>query len=88
LAVDSSWVATYLDLGWLGVVVGASVIIILLTMAATHVPGPQRGVAFFLVLYCLVSSMTETGLGDASPYLLDLAVATSLLLSRPVRGGS
>jgi hypothetical protein len=88
LAVDSSWVATYLDLGWLGVLVGASLIIVLLTMAATHVPGPQRGVALFLVLYCLVSSLTETGLGDASPYLLDLAVATSLLLPRPLRGAS
>ena len=29
--------------------------------------------------YCLVASITETGLGDASPYLLELTVAASLL---------
>ena len=30
---------------------------------------------------CIVSSYTEVGLGDASPYLLHLAVATSLLVA-------
>lgn len=86
LAVDSSWVATYLDLGWFGVVIGASLLLLLLVMAATHVPGPRRAVALFLILYCLASSITETGLGDASPYLLDLAVAASLLVREPNRG--
>ncbi len=32
-----------------------------------------------LILYCLATSYTEVGLGDASPYLLHLAVAASLL---------
>ena len=36
-------------------------------------------VAVFLVVYCTIASFTETGLGDASPYVLDLAVAASLL---------
>ncbi|MFF3879093.1 O-antigen ligase domain-containing protein, partial [Streptomyces sp. NPDC001978] len=29
--------------------------------------------------YCAIASYTEAGLGDASPYLLHLAVAASLL---------
>jgi hypothetical protein len=35
----------------------------------------------FLVVYCAVASYTEVGLGDASPYLLHLVVAASLLAS-------
>ena len=35
--------------------------------------------ALFLVTYCLIASITETGLGDASPYLLELIIAASLL---------
>jgi hypothetical protein len=31
----------------------------------------------------VVASFTETGLGDASPYLLDLAVAASLVVVPP-----
>jgi hypothetical protein len=30
-----------------------------------------------------VASFTEVGLGDASPYLLDLTVAASLLVAPP-----
>lgn len=87
LPIDSNWVATYLDQGWFGLVVEASILLVLLLMAATHVRGPQRAVALFLVVYCLVASITETGLGTASPYVLDLAVAASLL-ARPLRGRS
>ena len=36
----------------------------------------------FLIVYCIVASYTEVGLGDASPYLLNLAVAASLLVPR------
>jgi hypothetical protein len=79
LPIDSSWVATYLDQGWLGMVVCASVLLLLLTIAATSVRSPQRAVALFLIVYCLVASITETGLGAPSPYLLDLTVAAALL---------
>jgi hypothetical protein len=37
------------------------------------------------VVYCLVSSITETGLGIASSYVLDLAIAASLLAPEPAR---
>ncbi|GAA4396995.1 membrane protein [Fodinibacter luteus] len=85
LAVDSNWVATYLDQGWFGIVVEAGILVLLLLMAATHVRGPRRAVALFLVVYCTVASFTETGLSDASPYLLDLVVAASLLVRPPQR---
>ena len=60
-------------------------LLLLLAMVATHVRGPRRAVALFLVVYCVVASITETGLGDASPYLLDLVVAASLLVA-PAEG--
>lgn len=85
LAVDSNWVATYLDQGWFGMVVAAGILVLLLLMAVTHVRGPRRAIALFLIVYCIVASVTETGLGDASPYLLDLVVAASLLVSPPQR---
>ena len=80
LPIDSNWVASYLDQGWFGIVVQATVILVLLLLAATRERGPQRAVALFIVVYCLVASFTETGLGTASPYLLDLTVAASLLV--------
>ena len=51
--------------------------------AALRPPSPQRACAVFLILYCIVASYTEVGLGDASPYLLNLAVAASLLAGAP-----
>ena len=83
LPVDNNWVATYLDLGWFGIVVQVTFILLLLAMAATHVRGPRRAVALFLIVYCIVASITETGTGDASTYLLDIVVAAALLVREP-----
>ena len=80
LPIDSNWVATFWDQGWFGVVVQATILLVLLLMAATHERGPQRGAALFLIVYCLVASFTESGLVSASPYLLDLVIAASLLV--------
>jgi hypothetical protein len=52
----------------------------------THRRGIRRAVALFLVAYCLVASISETGLGDASPYLLNLVVAASLLAAPAGKG--
>jgi hypothetical protein len=79
LPIDSNWVATYLDQGWFGVSVDAMLLLLLLALAVSRPRGPRRAVALFLVVYCLVASITETGLGDASPYLLELASAAALL---------
>jgi hypothetical protein len=42
--------------------------------------GVQRALGLFLVSYCLVASFTEVGFTDASTYLLELALAASLLV--------
>lgn len=88
IPIDSTWVSTFVDQGWFGVVVQASVLLLLLLMAATHRRGPQRAVGLFLVVYCIIASIPETGLGTASPYLLDLAVAASLLVPEAQRRGT
>jgi hypothetical protein len=84
LSIDSNWLGVYLDQGWFGVFVEAALVLVLILLAVTHRRGVKRGVALFLVAYCLVDSITETGLADASPYLLDLIVAASLLAA-PIR---
>jgi hypothetical protein len=84
LPIDSNWVATFLELGWAGIAVQVAFLLTLALTAVTRPRGPRRAVALFLLGYCLVASPTETGLGDASPYLLDLVVAASVM-ARPVR---
>jgi hypothetical protein len=86
LPIDSNWLAVYLDQGWFGVIVDAALLIILILLAATQMRGVRRALALFLVAYCLMASITETGLGDASPYLLELVVAASLLAAPAGQG--
>jgi hypothetical protein len=86
LAIDSNWLAVFVDQGWFGVFVEAALVLVLILLAVTHRRGVKRGVALFLVSYCLIDSITETGLADASPYLLDIVVAASLL-AVPIRKG-
>lgn len=87
LPIDSNWLAVYLDQGWFGIFIDAALLLVLIIMAVTVRRGVRRAVALFLVGYCLVASITETGLGDASPYLLNLVVAASLLVSAPPGNG-
>jgi hypothetical protein len=61
----------------------AIILIFLLVMAYFQPRGSRRALALFLVTYALVASFTEVGFTDASPYLLDLAVAASLLMPSP-----
>ena len=79
LSIDSNWLAVYLDQGWFGIAIDAALLLLLIFLTVTHQRGIRRAVALFLIAYCLVASITETGLGDASPYLLELVVAASLL---------
>jgi hypothetical protein len=83
LPIDSNWVATRLELGRVGVAIVVALLLVLLLTAVTRPAGPRRAIALFLIVYCVTASFTETGLGDASPYLLELAVAASLLASPP-----
>jgi hypothetical protein len=81
--IDSNWLASYEQQGLFGVVVCAIILLFLLVTAYFQPRGSRRALALFLVTYCLVASFTEVGFTDASPYLLDLAVAASLLMPSP-----
>jgi O-antigen ligase len=85
LSIDSNWLAVYLDQGWFGIAIDAALMLVLIIMAVTHQRGVRRAVSLFLLAYCAVASITETGLGDASPYLLELVIAASLLAA-PAEG--
>lgn len=79
LPIDSSWLAVYHEQGYVGVVLVAAFVLILLVAAVLRPPSPARACAVFLIVYCVAASYTEAGLGDASPYLLHLTVAASLI---------
>ncbi|MEV6765630.1 O-antigen ligase domain-containing protein [Streptomyces sp. NPDC051105] len=79
LPIDNSWLAVYNEQGLIGVTLVAAIIIVLGAVALLRPPSLQRACAIFLIGYCAIASYTEAGLGDASPYLLHLALAASLL---------
>ncbi|MBD0422650.1 O-antigen ligase domain-containing protein [Streptomyces sp. TRM S81-3] len=79
LPIDNSWLAVYNEQGLTGAAVVAAVILVLGGVALLRPPSLPRACAIFLISYVAISSYTEAGLGDASPYLLHLALAASLL---------
>ncbi|MFD7453600.1 O-antigen ligase domain-containing protein [Kitasatospora sp. NPDC059827] len=79
LPIDNSWLAVYNEQGLAGVAVVAVVFVVLGGVALLRPPSLARAGAIFLISYCAIASYTEAGLGDASPYLLHLTVAASLL---------
>jgi hypothetical protein len=80
-AIDSNWLAAYMQEGLFGVVVCALILMWLLVIAFFWPRGVQRALALFLVTYCMVASLTEDSFTDASTYLLHLTVAASLLIA-------
>jgi hypothetical protein len=84
LPIDSTWIAGYYDLGLVGVGIVAAMLLFVLATAYFRPRGTRIVVALFLVTYLMVTSYTETGLSDASAYLLELTLAASLLT--PPRG--
>ncbi|MFC5996704.1 O-antigen ligase domain-containing protein [Pseudonocardia hispaniensis] len=81
LPIDNTWLAVYHEQGLLGVGLVAAIMVGLLAIAALRPPSAQRACAVFLVGYCIIASYTEVTLGDASPYVLNLAVAAALLVA-------
>ncbi|KUF16742.1 hypothetical protein [Streptomyces silvensis] len=79
LPIDNSWLAVYHEQGLIGVTLVALMIVALGGVALLRPPSLPRACAIFLISYCAISSYTEAGLGDASPYLLHLALAAALL---------
>lgn len=87
LPIDSNWLATFHDLGLFGVGVNVVLVVVVFAGALLRPRGPRRALALFLVTYGVVASFTETGLSDASTYLLELALAASLVLTPTSRRG-
>ncbi|WP_300015975.1 O-antigen ligase family protein [Pseudonocardia sp.] len=79
LPIDNAWLTIYNEQGWIGITLVAGFLLTMLVAAMLRPSSPQRACALFIVIYCITVSYTEGGLGDASPYLLALAVAASLL---------
>ncbi|WP_230396249.1 O-antigen ligase domain-containing protein [Streptomyces blattellae] len=79
LPIDNSWLAVYHEQGLVGVTLVAAFILVLGGVALLRPPSLPRACAIFLISYVAISSYTEAGLGDASAYLLHLALAASLL---------
>jgi O-antigen ligase len=79
LPIDNSWLAVYNEQGLTGTAIVAAIILVLGGVALLRPPSLPRACAIFLISYVAISSYTEAGLGDASPYLLHLALAASLL---------
>jgi hypothetical protein len=80
LPIDSNWLAAYFDLGVIGVIICVALLVFVLISAYFQPRGPQSALALFLVTYLVITSLTETGLSDASVYMLELALAASLLV--------
>ncbi|NGO74896.1 O-antigen ligase domain-containing protein [Streptomyces sp. YC504] len=84
LPIDNSWLAVYHEQGLTGIVLVSAFIAVLGGVALLRQPSLSRACALFLISYCAIASYTEAGLGDASPYLLHLALAASLLAAPAV----
>ncbi len=80
LPIDNSWLAIYHEQGFVGIALVAGFLLTLVVVAVLRPPSLARACAIFLITYCISASYTEAGLGDASPYLLHLALAASLLV--------
>ncbi len=88
LPIDSNWLGTYYDVGLVGVAITVMLVLFVLTAAWFRPQGPRRALALFLVAYCVVASFTESGLSEASPYLLELTLAASLVYNVNTREGA
>nr|WP_051400083.1 hypothetical protein [Haloechinothrix halophila] len=86
LPIDNGWLAVYHEQGLVGLALVFAFLATLAAVAVLRPPSIERACAIFLITYCLVASYAEVGLGDASPYLLHLAVAAALLI--PGRNGT
>jgi hypothetical protein len=86
LPIDSNWLVAYLEQGIFGVVVCALMPLFLLVAALFQPSGTRRALALFLITYCLVASFTQVGFAQPTTYLIELALAASLLVPPVQRG--
>lgn len=79
LPIDSNWLDSYQDQGLFGDTICGLIILSLIIAACVQVRSANRALALFLAVYILVASFTEDGITNPSPYLLDAAIAASLI---------
>jgi hypothetical protein len=80
LPIDSNWLSSYQEQGLYGVTICGLILLFLLITAYFQTRGVHRALSLFLTTYCFVASFTEDGFTDASPYLLELTLAASLIV--------
>jgi O-antigen ligase len=81
LPIDSGWLSVYQESGLLGVACVIALFIWLLMRALMRPADLARALSIFLTVFCLTSSYTDVGVGDASPTMLHLAAAASLAVA-------
>jgi hypothetical protein len=80
LPIDSNWLSSYDELGLFGVAVCVIVLVFLVVNAYFQPRSMERALALFLVVYCIMASITETGITDVSPYVLEVTLAASMMV--------
>jgi hypothetical protein len=80
LPIDSNWLDSYQDQGLYGDILCGLIILFLIVAACVQVRDVNRALALFLAVYILVASFTEDGITNPSPYMLDAAIAASLVV--------
>jgi hypothetical protein len=88
LPIDSNWLDSYQDQGVFGITLCALILIFLVVAAFFQARGISRAIVLFLAVYCIVASFTEDGITNPSPYMMDVAVAASVLVSSVRARGS
>jgi hypothetical protein len=78
--IDSNWLTAYMEQGFFGVIVCATMVLFLLIAAFFQPPGLRRALALFLITYSLVASFTQVGIANPTTYLLELSLAGALLV--------
>lgn len=80
LPIDSGYLSVYHEQGRVGVFVMTLIFVVFLARIMSRRPSMARAMALFLVVYVLIASYTETGIGDMSGYVLHLIMAMVLVV--------
>ncbi len=81
-AIDNGWLAIFHTQGFIGIGIVAVLLLVLLGKVGFERDPLARSIALFLVCYSLVSSYSETGIGDVSFYFLGLLAVDAMVRSR------
>ena len=80
LPIDSGYLSVYHEQGRVGVAVITLIFVVFLARILIRRPSMARAVALFLLVYVLIASYTETGIGDMSGYVLHLMLAMVMVV--------